>query len=237
MGTVGDALDNAVAESFFASLQNRAPRPPPLDDARATRTSHFRVDRGFLQPAPPALDPRHAQPFALRRCEPRPARGMIATTTPNPSGKPGELQTSVLLGKRDSPDLQDLTEAADTVRYRCAYCLREIGRRWKYRHRQRATRSPTFTIETYQHVLPGLQAEAARTFQELVTPALPSAPGRRPEGRPASGTSYRGFGRRPLISRDLYQTLLFDNALAKKDPSHSAVNGVESRIARRPPCR
>lgn len=30
--------------------------------------------------------------------------------------------------------------------------------------------TPTFTIETYQHVLPGMQAEAARTFQELVTP-------------------------------------------------------------------
>jgi len=31
--------------------------------------------------------------------------------------------------------------------------------------------TPAFTIETYQHVLPGMQAEAARTFEELVSPA------------------------------------------------------------------
>jgi integrase len=31
--------------------------------------------------------------------------------------------------------------------------------------------TPAFTIETYQHVLPGMQAEAARTFQELLAPS------------------------------------------------------------------
>jgi len=29
---------------------------------------------------------------------------------------------------------------------------------------------PTFTIDTYQHVLPGMQAEAARMFESLITP-------------------------------------------------------------------
>jgi integrase len=28
--------------------------------------------------------------------------------------------------------------------------------------------NPTFTIDTYQHVLPGMQAEAARIFEELI---------------------------------------------------------------------
>jgi integrase len=28
--------------------------------------------------------------------------------------------------------------------------------------------TPAFTIDTYQHVLPGMQAEAARTFEHLV---------------------------------------------------------------------
>lgn len=32
--------------------------------------------------------------------------------------------------------------------------------------------TPTFTIETYQHVLPGMQAEAARTFERLIVPGV-----------------------------------------------------------------
>ncbi|MDQ3642932.1 MAG: site-specific integrase, partial [Actinomycetota bacterium] len=34
--------------------------------------------------------------------------------------------------------------------------------------------SPVFTIDTYQHVLPGMQADAARVFERLIRPgALP----------------------------------------------------------------
>jgi len=36
--------------------------------------------------------------------------------------------------------------------------------------------SPAFTIETYQHVLPGMQAAAARTIETLVTAVLPATP-------------------------------------------------------------
>lgn len=36
--------------------------------------------------------------------------------------------------------------------------------------------TPTFTIATYQHVLPGMQAEAARTFEQLVVPGVLPAP-------------------------------------------------------------
>ena len=32
--------------------------------------------------------------------------------------------------------------------------------------------TPTFTIETYQHVLPGMQADAARTFEQLIVPGV-----------------------------------------------------------------
>lgn len=42
--------------------------------------------------------------------------------------------------------------------------------------------SPTFTIETYQHVLPGMQADAARTIQHLVTGVLPATPRMRRAG-------------------------------------------------------
>lgn len=43
--------------------------------------------------------------------------------------------------------------------------------------------NPAFTIETYQHVLPGMQAEAARTFEKLINEARPETPGRRPGRR------------------------------------------------------
>ena len=33
-----------------------------------------------------------------------------------------------------------------------------------------------FTIETYQHVLPGMQRDAARTFEALVAPNFHRAP-------------------------------------------------------------
>jgi integrase len=35
--------------------------------------------------------------------------------------------------------------------------------------------TPAFTIETYQHVLPGMQAQAARVFEQMVAPATPPA--------------------------------------------------------------
>jgi len=38
--------------------------------------------------------------------------------------------------------------------------------------------NPAFTIDTYPHVLPGMQAEAARTFEQLINEARPRSPGR-----------------------------------------------------------
>jgi integrase len=37
--------------------------------------------------------------------------------------------------------------------------------------------TPAFTINTYQHVLPGMQADAARIFERLVAPAASTNPG------------------------------------------------------------
>jgi hypothetical protein len=39
--------------------------------------------------------------------------------------------------------------------------------------------NPAFTIDIYQHVLPGMQAEAARTFEKLINEARPGTAGRR----------------------------------------------------------
>ena len=38
--------------------------------------------------------------------------------------------------------------------------------------------NPAFTIDTYQHVLPGMQAEAARVFEQLICPAASKGVGR-----------------------------------------------------------
>lgn len=51
--------------------------------------------------------------------------------------------------------------------------------------------NPAFTIDTYQHVLPGMQAEAARIFEKLIDEARPGNAGRRTGRRTAQ------HGRRP----------------------------------------
>jgi integrase len=43
--------------------------------------------------------------------------------------------------------------------------------------------NPAFTIDTYQHVLPGMQQEAARTFEQLIKVEQPRTAGRRPGRR------------------------------------------------------
>jgi transposase InsO family protein len=88
MGSVGDALDNAVAESFFASLQCELLDRHHWPTRAGAGPSDVPLDRGVLQPAPPALHPRLPQPHRLRNH--RHTRGMI--TTPNPSVIRGELQ-------------------------------------------------------------------------------------------------------------------------------------------------
>ena len=45
--------------------------------------------------------------------------------------------------------------------------------------------NPAFTIDTYQHVLPGMQAEAARTIEKLLNEKPDSIAGRRSGRRPA----------------------------------------------------
>lgn len=45
--------------------------------------------------------------------------------------------------------------------------------------------NPAFTIDTYQHVLPGMQAEAAHTFEQLIKEKPRGTAGRRPGRRTA----------------------------------------------------
>ncbi len=94
MGTVGDALDNAVAESFSVSLQTEL-----LD--RSVWATRAELDRavfayieGFYNPrrrhsaldylSPADYESTHSRPKPLRRHDPY--------HSPKPSGEPGALQ-------------------------------------------------------------------------------------------------------------------------------------------------
>ncbi len=45
--------------------------------------------------------------------------------------------------------------------------------------------NPAFTVDTHQHLLPGMQAEAARTFEQLINEARPGNAGSRAGRRTA----------------------------------------------------
>jgi len=60
--------------------------------------------------------------------------------------------------------------------------------------------TPAFTIETYQHVLPGMQADAARVFERLVASgSLPDdqVPEKSVETREKGQRKTAGAGRSP----------------------------------------
>jgi putative transposase len=57
LGSVGDAYDNALAESFAGQRRNRADRRPPLAVPLPARTCPRRVHR-LVQRRPPAREPR-----------------------------------------------------------------------------------------------------------------------------------------------------------------------------------
>jgi putative transposase len=51
MGTVGDAYDNAVAESFFASLECELIDGAQLEEQGRGAHGAFHMNRGLVQPA------------------------------------------------------------------------------------------------------------------------------------------------------------------------------------------
>jgi integrase len=57
--------------------------------------------------------------------------------------------------------LHDVTHTHGTLLIKAGVPVKVVSERL-------GSRNPAFTIDTYQHVLPGMQAEAARTFEQLV---------------------------------------------------------------------
>lgn len=58
MGSVGDAYDNALCESFFATLECELLDPPALQDAGGGPDGGLRLHRRLLQPAKEAFGAR-----------------------------------------------------------------------------------------------------------------------------------------------------------------------------------
>ena len=66
MGSVGDAYDNAVCESFHATLKKELDPPPLLADQARARLRRVRIHRSVLQPRAPTLNARQALPSRVR---------------------------------------------------------------------------------------------------------------------------------------------------------------------------
>ena len=73
MGSVGDCYDNAVCETFHATLKKEKIYRQSWPTRAEARTADLRVHRGLVQPAPPALDARLSVPDRVR-ATPRRAR-------------------------------------------------------------------------------------------------------------------------------------------------------------------
>lgn len=89
MGSIGDAYDKAMAESFFSTLQRELLDEHRWMTRRQLGPRRLRVDRGLVQPPPPSLEHRRHEPDQLRdplHCRRR--CGLISTA--NLSGEPGE---------------------------------------------------------------------------------------------------------------------------------------------------
>ena len=94
VGRKGECWDNAVAESFFATIKRELIDTRAWPTRAGLRRGGLRVHRGLVQHPPAALDARLSQPRSIRSCPPqrRPSGGMINTT--NLSVEPDQAHSS-----------------------------------------------------------------------------------------------------------------------------------------------
>jgi transposase InsO family protein len=67
MGSVADAYDNSVAESFVSTFQAGIDPPPLLAASSEGENGDLRIHRGLLQHQKEAFSARAPQPFRVRR--------------------------------------------------------------------------------------------------------------------------------------------------------------------------
>jgi transposase InsO family protein len=91
VGRTGECWDNAVAESFFATIKRELIDTSVVADKSRTAPRHLRIHRRLVQHAAPAQLARLLQSRPIRSTHPlqrRPSGGMINTT--NLSVEPGQ---------------------------------------------------------------------------------------------------------------------------------------------------
>ncbi len=92
MGSRGDCFDNALAESFFATLECELLARQRFPTRNAARLALFDVHRGVLQHAPPAFRARVPIPRGLREeVDPFPA-GHLVVRCPSNRGNSSTLR-------------------------------------------------------------------------------------------------------------------------------------------------
>jgi putative transposase len=96
MGSVGDAYDNAMCESFFATLESRVrvARPMPVHVTGGSAHGLLQLHRGLVQPGPAAFRPRLPIADGLRRSGGDSHSTTLITQAHQHSTKAGQLQGS-----------------------------------------------------------------------------------------------------------------------------------------------
>ena len=89
MGSVGDCFDNAMCESFFATLEMRTTRPPPLQNPDRSAHGDLRVQRRLVQSPPPSFGTR--LPFTNQL-----TKGFIKHSLPQAQHRPPKRGSSKL---------------------------------------------------------------------------------------------------------------------------------------------
>ncbi|MEA1902871.1 MAG: tyrosine-type recombinase/integrase [Actinomycetota bacterium] len=96
----------------------------------------------------------------------KPTRWVFTTATGKPIHPHSISQTFERIVKRSGVPrirLHDLRHTHGTLLIKAGIPVKVVSERLGHGN-------PAFTIDTYQHVLPGMQAEAARMFESLITP-------------------------------------------------------------------
>ena len=81
LGTVGDAYDNAVVESFLGTHANRTPQHQKMEDPRRALHRDLRLDRSVLQSPAAPLGPREHRTRRIRATPPTTTQSRLTPTT------------------------------------------------------------------------------------------------------------------------------------------------------------
>ena len=104
MGSVGDAYDNAMCESFFATLECELLARRRFASQAEARMAFFSYIEGWYNPAPPPLRYRLSIANRLRDNDGNAVNGTVITQAHKHSTKTGQLQDRRPPGERNAAE-------------------------------------------------------------------------------------------------------------------------------------